>query len=91
MAVVALTRAEADTMTEVAGEPPVLLLDDVLSELDAERRRKLIEAIAGEDRQIVITATDKNSLEVQALRALPLAHVDAGDLAVDPSSETGFA
>ena len=80
LAVVALKLAEADLMTERAGEPPVVLLDDVLSELDADRRGKLIEAIAGEDRQLVITASDAALLDVPTLDALPLVRVQGGEL-----------
>lgn len=81
LAVVALKLAEADLMAERAGEPPVVLLDDVLSELDAERRDKLVEAIAGDDRQVIITATDAASLDVAKLGALPLVRVQDGELA----------
>ena len=40
------------------GESPVLLLDDILSELDAKRREKLISFI--KDNQTIITCTDKD-------------------------------
>ena len=39
------------------GESPVLLLDDVLSELDPERRQHLLEAVSNY-RQVLITTTD---------------------------------
>jgi DNA replication and repair protein RecF len=78
LAVVALKLAETDLMAEDAGEPPVLLLDDVLSELDAERRQMLIEAIARPDRQVIITATDVALLKAEPLRELPLARVEGG-------------
>lgn len=41
------------------GEKPVLLLDDVLSELDIEKREKLIEFLSTFETQIFITTTDK--------------------------------
>lgn len=40
------------------GEKPVLLLDDVLSELDVEKREKLIEFLSTFETQIFITTTD---------------------------------
>jgi DNA replication and repair protein RecF len=40
------------------GEKPVLLLDDVLSELDLEKREKLIEFLSTFQTQIFITTTD---------------------------------
>ena len=39
------------------GEPPVLLLDDVLSEMDAERRAAVLSSL-GEVQQLLITGTD---------------------------------
>lgn len=56
--VLSLKLAEFKFMEEVLGEPPVLLLDDILSELDAGRREKLISFI--KDNQTIITCTDKD-------------------------------
>jgi len=49
--------AELEVIKEEIGEPPVLLMDDVFSELDAKRRRFLIEYIKGV--QVFITSTEK--------------------------------
>ena len=57
LAVLALLLAEADLVTERRGTPPLLLLDDVLSELDPSRRRTLAERVAGRG-QTLVTATD---------------------------------
>ena len=43
----------------MSGEYPVLLLDDILSELDADRRRYFLSEIR--NKQVVITSTDKGS------------------------------
>ena len=48
--------AELDLFTNITGERPVLLLDDVFSELDSSRRTRLLIAIA--NTQAIITATD---------------------------------
>jgi DNA replication and repair protein RecF len=53
----ALRIAEARFMTEVAGEPPVLLLDDVMSELDPGRR-SFIETLASTADQAIVTGTE---------------------------------
>src|SRR5439155_524935 len=45
LAVLSLLLAEADVLAERGDVPPLLLLDDVLSELDPERRRILVERI----------------------------------------------
>ena len=49
--------AEVRFMLAQTGQMPVLLLDDVLSELDSQRRQHLLDAI-GEYQQVLVTATD---------------------------------
>ena len=53
--------AELDIMREETNDSPVLLLDDVFGELDAERRKCLLSEIG--DAQIFITCTDKSFIE----------------------------
>lgn len=60
-AVLALKLAEAGWIVEQTGEEPVFLLDDVLSELDPERRERLARAIP-EVAQCLITAAAASSL-----------------------------
>src|SRR6185436_12081089 len=57
LALLALLLAERAALEDERGAPPVLLLDDVMSELDAERRERLVERI-GAAGQCVITTTD---------------------------------
>jgi DNA replication and repair protein RecF len=57
-----LKLAEAKFIAARAGESPVLLLDDVLSELDAQRRHHLLQAALGYQ-QVVITASDVDRFE----------------------------
>jgi DNA replication and repair protein RecF len=56
-AVLALKVAEYDVMRERSGEAPILLLDDVLSELDAERAGGFLAAVEGFE-QAFLTTTD---------------------------------
>jgi DNA replication and repair protein RecF len=56
-AVLALLLAEAALLAETRGEPPVLLLDDVLSELDPGRRERLL-ALLPAHGQAIVTATE---------------------------------
>ncbi len=56
-AVVSLKLAEAALMARRTGERPVLLLDDVLSELDGERRAALLRQVASAG-QVIITAVE---------------------------------
>jgi DNA replication and repair protein RecF len=52
-----LRLAEAELLWKRRGDPPVLLLDDVLSEMDAQRRRGVLSAIGNVD-QLLITGAD---------------------------------
>jgi DNA replication and repair protein RecF len=61
LAVLSLLLAEADAIAERRGVPPLLLLDDVLSELDPDRRRTLAGQLAGRG-QTLITATNAGAL-----------------------------
>jgi DNA replication and repair protein RecF len=56
-ALLALLFAERAVLADRRGAPPLMLLDDVMSELDAERRELLADLLRG-DGQAVITATD---------------------------------
>lgn len=61
-AILALKLAELDLLTEHDGRPPLLLLDDVFSELDPERRGHLVRRIA-ELPQAFITTTTLDDLD----------------------------
>ena len=58
--VLALKLAELANLEEALGEPPLLLLDDVASELDERRRGQLFETIVGLGGQSFISVTDRN-------------------------------
>ena len=60
-AVLALVLAEAGVLAERRGTPPLLLLDDVLSELDAARRSALLGALPVGG-QTLVTATSTDAL-----------------------------
>lgn len=57
----ALRLAEAETLSAVRGAKPLLLLDDALSEMDAERRKRVLEK-AVQYPQVMITTTDAEQL-----------------------------
>lgn len=59
-AVLALKLAQADLIFTETGEYPVLLLDDIMSELDGGRRAYLSGKIR--DKQVIITCTDADGL-----------------------------
>jgi DNA replication and repair protein RecF len=57
----ALKLCERDYFVERDGVSPVILLDDVFSELDQDRRKYLVEAFS--DSQLIITTTDLDHLD----------------------------
>ncbi len=62
LAVLALLLAEAELLAERGPAPPLLLLDDVLSELDERRRGILADRIRGSAGQTFVTATSAGAL-----------------------------
>lgn len=79
-AALALKLSEVALMHRETGEHPVLLLDDVLSELDARRRRFLIQWLSAGPQQAVITTTDLHALPQAFLHHCRLWRVDMGRL-----------
>lgn len=77
--VLALKLAELKLIEDVIGEPPLLLLDDVLAELDLHRQNQLLETI--QDRfQTLITTTHLGSFDAQWLTSSQIFSVKAGHL-----------
>lgn len=58
-AALAIKLAEVDIFKKISGEYPVLILDDVMSELDLARRRKLLAQIDGVQTILTCTHTEK--------------------------------
>jgi DNA replication and repair protein RecF len=73
IAVLALLLAEADLVAERRSAPPLLLLDDVLSELDPGRRRILADRVAGRG-QTLVTATDAAMLPADPDQLVEVTH-----------------
>jgi DNA replication and repair protein RecF len=69
LTVLALLLAEAELIAERRGYAPLLLLDDVLSELDPTRRRALAERVQSTG-QTLVTATQASSLPVEPAQLL---------------------
>ena len=55
-AILALKFAEAEYLSHSRGETPVILLDDVLSELDPRRRALVLDRVSGYDQCLITTA-----------------------------------
>lgn len=76
-AALSLKLAEVEAMRQETGETPLLLLDDVMSELDAQRRGTLLAALDGVE-QAVITTTDWGNFAPEFRRQAQLLHVEEG-------------
>ncbi len=73
----ALKLSETEYMRAATGEQPILLLDDVMSELDQARRRLLLETIDSSG-QTLITATDLDPFSPEFLARADLFHIEQG-------------
>jgi DNA replication and repair protein RecF len=69
-ALLALLFAEREALLEARRVMPLLLLDDVMSELDPARRLLLVDRVASGGGQVLITAADEESVPVGARAAL---------------------
>lgn len=70
--------AEVDLIKSEKGEYPILLLDDVLSELDLNRRKDLISAFKGI--QTIVTTTDDEDLRALTDLSKSFYHISDGDI-----------
>jgi DNA replication and repair protein RecF len=76
-AILAFKLAELDLLTALDGRPPLLLLDDVFSELDPDRRAHLVRRIAALP-QAIVTTTTLDDLDPSLVAVATTWHVAAG-------------
>lgn len=79
-AALSIKLSELALLREEKGEPPVLLLDDVLSELDQTRQRLLLQSVKG--CQCFLTCTSLDGLEKADIGEMALWQCQAGALSV---------
>jgi DNA replication and repair protein RecF len=75
----ALRLAEASFLTTERGEPPVLLLDDILSEMDFSRRETVMSSIGHVD-QVLVTGTEAERFPREFLNRAKLYVVERGSV-----------
>ena len=75
-AALSLRLSEIEIIKEEVGEYPILLLDDVMSELDSRRQNDLIRTMR--DIQTIITITDVESIDEAYIKDARIFHVDRG-------------
>ena len=77
-AVLSLKLSEIELIYSETGEYPILLLDDVMSELDINRQNDLLYMI--DDVQTIITTTDVNNINVKNIKLSTIFKVNNGKI-----------
>lgn len=88
-AALALKLAEAEHLLRRTGEAPILLLDDILSELDGPRRSRVIEQVWS-DNQVILTTADIQTVAATMSDATWL-HTSKGRLIARTPAEATLA
>ncbi|MEO1334213.1 MAG: DNA replication and repair protein RecF, partial [Myxococcota bacterium] len=81
--VLSLKLAEISHLASALGEPPMLFLDDMSSELDEGRSRQLFEAVRSLDAQVIMTSTEspeRISDRLKTASNIAIYAVDGGQL-----------
>lgn len=76
--VLALKMAEISYLERRFGNPPILLLDDITSELDRERNRNLMEFLAEKRMQVFITTTAPQNIMLHGAEQHRTFRIEAG-------------
>jgi DNA replication and repair protein RecF len=80
--ILAMKLAETDLLAE-DGPTPIVLLDDIFSELDAERSERTLNMLLAR-RQVLVTMADPGALPASRRRRVPIWQVDDGRLSLTP-------
>jgi len=80
--ILAMKLAETDVLSE-DGRSPVVLLDDVFSELDRQRSERALELLLARG-QVLVTMADLASLPARRRRSVPIWQVTDGTLQLAP-------
>lgn len=79
MSILSLKLAEIDVFRSITGENPVLLLDDIFSELDIEKRNKLINFL-NDDVQTIMTTTDLSEINEELIKIANIYKIENGKI-----------
>lgn len=83
--VLALKMAEMDNLEDTFGEAPLLLLDDMSSELDASRNQNLMEFLTTREIQVFITTTERSPALLATVPHCAVFRVEDGNLTFEGS------
>lgn len=79
LAILSFKLSEISFFKEYSGQQPVLLLDDIFSELDIKKRNKLLEYI-NDDIQSIITTTDLKNIRKKSLENAYVFEIKNGEI-----------
>ena len=79
MAVLALKLSEIEVFKDYKKTSPIILLDDVFSDLDINKKNNLLKHIDG-NMQVIITTTDLTSINKKLLKQSKLIHIKKGKI-----------
>ena len=89
--VLSLKLAEAEIANRLGGEYPVILLDDVFSELDESRRRYILETLGSPDenspRQIIVTSCEPDVIPGNQAEFVNFVNVSGGGVRTEKSDD----
>ena len=74
-----LKLSEVNIIEDEIGEKPVLLLDDIFSELDLKKKNRLLKYV-NQDIQSIITTTDLKNISKKSLENATIFKVNNGNV-----------
>ena len=80
LAILSFKLSEIPIFKDISGESPVLLLDDIFSELDIKKRNKLLKLISLDDVQSIITTTDLRNINKKYIEDAFIYNVKSGNV-----------
>ncbi|MBR6137281.1 MAG: DNA replication/repair protein RecF [Bacilli bacterium] len=80
VAILAFKLSEIPIFMNITGTSPVLLLDDIFSELDVKKRNKLLKMIQLHDMQSIITTTDLRNINKKYIEDANVYFVKSGSI-----------
>ncbi len=88
LVIIAYKLAEVQVFYQITNTMPILLLDDIFSELDVKKRNRLI-ACLPEDLQIIITTTDLKNISKKLVDKSKVFVVDQGKIVEKVGDKNG--
>ena len=80
LAILSYKLAEIPIFSDVCGTEPLLLLDDIFSELDIKKRNKLLKFVNNGKIQTIITTTDLKNISKKYLNNAYIYEVNNGNV-----------